>query len=289
MALTSTVTIAHAPLAIPGGNGYTVDATWYFPNQAQPPVGLIYLQHGFTRNSGNATALAQDLAERTNSIVVAPNISSNSADPYYIWNSPIARAVATMFEGDRAELTASASLAAGQPIVLPQQFVMGGGSAGGNLVAEAAEFLADDGATENLKALILFDTTNAPYVNTGLAKLSGTNSVPVMLLAAPPCSCNDYGRHTQRVLDNAPDQFIGVLLDNGSHLDGEGTTTDASVVQLCGGPILPQNATAAQVITAAWIYDAFTGSHTGIYGPQGTVVSIGGATARVNGVGDLPI
>jgi hypothetical protein len=230
-----------------------------------------------------------DLAERTNSIVVTPNISSASGDPYYIWNSPIARAVATMFEGDRAELTASASAAAGQPIVLPQQFVLGGGSAGGNLVLEAAEYLADDNATGNLKAVILFDTTNSAEVTAGMSKLTGANSVPVMLLASPPCSCNNYGGQTQSVLNNATDQFVGVMLDNGSHLDGEGVSTDASVVAICGPPVLPQNAAAAQVITAAWIIDVFTGSHTGIYGPTGSVISVGGATARVIGVGTDPI
>jgi hypothetical protein len=250
---------------------------------------VIYLQHGFTRTSANATALAMDLAERTNSIVVAPNISSNSSDPYYVWASPIARAVATMFEGDRAELTASASAAAGQPIVLPQQFVLGGGSAGGSLVLEAAEYLADDNATGNLKAVILFDTTNNPNVTAGMTKLTGANSVPVMLLASPPCSCNNYGGQTQSVLNNATDQFVGVMLDNGSHLDGEGVSTDASVVAICGPPVLPQNAAAAQVITAAWIIDVFTGSHTGIYGPTGSVISVGGATARVIGVGSDPI
>jgi dienelactone hydrolase len=289
LTLTSTVTNAHAPLLIPGSNGYTVDATWYFPNQAQPPVGVVYLQHGFTRTSANGAALAQDLAERTNSIVVAPNISSAYGDPYNIWNSPIERAVAKMFEGDRAELTASASAAAGQSIVLPQQFVLGGGSAGGNLVAAAAGYLADDGATGNLKALILFDATDNGDTTAGLAKLKAANSVPVMLMAAPPCSCNNFGAQTQTVLNNAPAQFIGVMLDNGSHLDGEGTSTDAAVVQLCGPPVLPQNAAAVQVITAAWINDVFTGSHNGIYGPNGAVIPVGGATARVIGVGSKPI
>jgi dienelactone hydrolase len=283
------VTIGHAPLAIPGGNGYTVDATWYFPNQAQPPVGVIYLQHGYTRTSANMASLAQDLAERTNSIVVAPNISSSPGDPYYIWNSPIEQAVAKMFEGNRTELTASASAAAGHSITLPQQFVLAGHSAGGNLVAAAAGYLADDGATGNLKAVILFDATDNGDTTAGLAKLKAANSVPVMLMAAPPCSCNNFGAQTQTVLNNAPAQFIGVMLDNGSHLDGEGTSTDQAVVQLCGPPVLPQNAAAVQVITAAWINDVFTGSHNGIYGPNGAVIPVGGATARVIGVGSKPI
>jgi hypothetical protein len=116
------ITIGHAPLTLPGSNGYTVDATWYFPNKGQQPVGVIYLQHGYTQTSLNLTALAQDLADRTNSIVVTPTLSSSSYDTYSLANNaPVEQAVATMFEGNRAELTASAGAAAGHSITLPQR------------------------------------------------------------------------------------------------------------------------------------------------------------------------
>jgi dienelactone hydrolase len=282
------VTIGHAPLAIPGGNGYTVDATWYFPNHAQPPVGVVYLEHGYTRNSANMASLAQDLAEQSNSIVVTPNISSQAGDPYNIFNSSIEQAVAKMFEGNRTELTASASAAAGRSITLPQHFVLAGHSAGGNLVAAAAGYLVGDGATSNLRGVVLFDPVNNGDAVAGLAKLNGT-SVPVLMIAAPPCSCNNFGAETTAIMNAAPHQFIGVELVNGSHLDSEGTSTDSVGVQFCGPAPTAANAAAVQVISSAWIKDLFTGSQSGIYGPNGAAFSIGGATGTVIGVGDKPI
>ncbi|ULE33593.1 Ig-like domain-containing protein [Mycobacterium sp. IDR2000157661] len=283
------LTIAHAPLMIPDSNGHTVDATWYFPNQEQAPVGVIYLQHGYTRSSANVAALAADLAERTNSIVVTPNVSSSYGHAYNIYDEPIERAVAKMFQGDRAELTASASAAAGRQITLPQQFALAGHSAGGNLVAASAGYLADAGAVTNLRAVILFDSVNDGDAVAGITKLTGANSVPVMLIAAEDCNCNNFGDHTETIVNNAPPQFIGVMLDGGSHLDVEGNTTDQHVVDFCGIPVAPHNAAAVQTITAAWINDVFTGSNSGIYGPDGAVISIGGATVEVIGVGDQPI
>jgi YVTN family beta-propeller protein/VCBS repeat-containing protein len=282
-------TSGHAPLTIPGTNGYTVDAAWYFPNQSQPPVGVIYLQHGYLRSNSHVSALAQQLADQTNSIVVTPQLSSNIGDPFNIWDATIERGVTKLFEGNRAELTASASAAAGHPVTLPQQFVLAGHSAGGNLAVAVAGYLADDNAIGNLKAVILFDSVDDGDTVVGMAKLTGSHTVPVMLIAAPPCSCNNFGVNTTTVLNNAPDQFIGVMLDNGGHLDSEGSTTDAIGVQFCGPTPTPANAAAVQTITAAWIDDVFTGSHTGIYGPAGAVIPINGATARVIGVGTAPI
>jgi hypothetical protein len=108
LATGTSITTGQAPLAIPGANGYAVNATWYSPNMDEPPVGLIYLQHGFFRAKANLSALAQQLADRRNSVVVTPTVTSNYFDPYNIWGSPMQRAVASMFSGDQSELTASA-------------------------------------------------------------------------------------------------------------------------------------------------------------------------------------
>jgi hypothetical protein len=156
-------------------------------------------------------------------------------------------------------------------------------------VEGAAGYLADAGATSNLKAVILFDPTDNGNGVIGLQKLTGANSVPVMLIAAPPCACNTLGAQTSMVLNNAPNRFIGVTLNTGSHLDAEGVNADTLALQFCGPAPTPQNAAALQTITAAWINDVFTGSQSGIYGPQGSVVSIGGAPATVIGVGNQPI
>ena len=68
----STVTVGRSKLQIDCGDGYTVDADWYFRTDDQPPTGLIYLQHGFAARAGFYNTTAAELAERTHSIVVAP-------------------------------------------------------------------------------------------------------------------------------------------------------------------------------------------------------------------------
>ena len=147
------VTIGRSPLVLPNTFGYAVPATWYFPNHDDAPVGLIYLQHGGLRTDTNVSALAVQLADRTNSIVVTPTVPTNPFDFYDIGNDPVERAVARLFAGNRSALTASAAAAAGHPVTLPQQVVLAGHSYGGNLVAAAAGYIADAGGAGNLKAV----------------------------------------------------------------------------------------------------------------------------------------
>jgi YVTN family beta-propeller protein/VCBS repeat-containing protein len=279
------ITTGVAPLTIPGSGGYTVSATWYFPNKDEPPAGVIYLQHGFFRTSANVSALAYQLADQTNSIVVTPTLSSNFFDPYNVWGVPIQQAVASMFSGDRSELTASASAAAGHAITLPDQFVLAGHSAGGELVSAAAGYMADNGAIDNLKAVILFDTTDSGQGRIGLAKLTGANTRPVYLIAAQPCACNSYGAHAYNILTSPPTEFVAVTLDGGSHLDAEGATTDWYAELFCGLTTV-RDATALQSITASWINHVFTGSPDDVVGPLGTAIAVDGVTTRVIGVSD---
>jgi YVTN family beta-propeller protein/VCBS repeat-containing protein len=284
----TSMTTGQSSLAIPGAGGRTLSATWYFPNKDERPAGLIYLQHGFFRSSANVSALARQLADSTNSIVVTPTISSDYFDPYNIWGSPIQRAVALMFSGDRSALTASASAAAGRPVSLPDAYVLAGHSAGGSIVSAAAGHLADSGAIGGLKAVILFDTVDTGEGKVGLGKLRGANARPVYLIAAQPCSCNYGGGHANSIINSPPDEFVAIMLDGGGHVDVEGVTTDWYASLFCGGS-RPQNVTALQGITASWVNHVFTGSPTGITGPKGTVIPLGNATARVIGFSSAPV
>jgi hypothetical protein len=49
---------------------------------------------------------------------------------------------------------------------------------------------------------------------------------------------------------------------------------------VCGFP-LPRNVAAVQTIAEGWIRDAFTGSHTGLYGAPGQLIKVDGATVQV--------
>ena len=99
-------------------------------------------------SKSNVSTLAVQLAERTNSVVVAPTVTSNffAADGCWINGDQMHRAIATLFAGDRAALTASAAAAAGRPVRLPRPFVLAGHSADGNLAAAVAGYTTENGA-----------------------------------------------------------------------------------------------------------------------------------------------
>ena len=279
-----TVTIGRSTLALASGTGYTVEATWYFPNSDEPPAGLIYLQHGGSRQDIHVAALAQQLAERTNSIVVTPTISSNGWDRFYMQNEITEQAVAGLFQGDRVALTASAAAAAGHSVDLPQQFVFAGHSLGGSLVSAAAGHLAKADKTADLKAVILFDRNGDDFNATAsLNNLTGTHAVPVRLISSPPCACNTWGIGTMLSLSTQPENFMAIVLNGGTHLDAEGASTDLLGLAGCWQATPPpSNVMAVQTLAVDWITDAFTGSQTGVYDPVGSIVSLdGGRTAEV--------
>lgn len=286
----STVTIGRSTLDIGCGCGQKVDALWVFPNKEQPPNGLIYLQHGFFRSNNNMAAMAIQLADATNSVVVAPTISSNpfASDGCWINGAPEQQAVAELFTGDRAALTASASAAAGHPVSLPQPFVLAGHSAGGNLATAVAGYTVDNGSVSDLRAVVLFDAVDSGgQMSAALAKLTGVNYRPVYQIASPCSLCNGFGSGTAALHQARPDQFIGVLVKHGTHIDAEGASTSLLAELVCGFP-LPRNVAAVQTIADGWILDAFTGSHTGLYGAPGQLINVDGATVKVLPYQEVP-
>ena len=100
----STVTVRSSTLRIDCANGYEVPADWYIPASAEqtPPQRLIYLQHGFLAAGPWYSYTAATLAEQTNSIVVAPSITSNflSCDACWLGAPRMQQAVANLFEDD---------------------------------------------------------------------------------------------------------------------------------------------------------------------------------------------
>ena len=161
----STVTVKSSTLEI--ANGQVVPADWYYPETDVPPERLIYLQHGFLVTGPMYSYTAAYLAEGTNSIVVAPSLTSNpfAADSMWLGGDGMQRAVADLFVGRREELTDSA-LAAGyaeqyglepEEAALPQQFALVGHSLGGGLVAGVAGYTVDNGAAADLVGVILLD------------------------------------------------------------------------------------------------------------------------------------
>lgn len=246
----SKVTIGHSTLTIPCGcDGTTVDALWYVPNQDTAPEGLVYLQHGFFRNNRAMSALAVEIAERTNSVVVAPTLSSNflTGNGCWINGEPMQQAVAELFEDDRAALTASA-FAAGYAAPLPRRFVLSGHSAGGGLAVTVAALLRDD---DDLAGVVMFDgVTSRERMAASLTALP--LDLQVLQIAAPPSAWNAFGEATDTLVVFRPGQFVGVLLEGGTHIDSEGSSSDPLARLLVGTP-RPANVAAVPVLAAQWI------------------------------------
>lgn len=273
----SSVTVGRAPLDLGCDCGQTVNARWYFPNQEQDPAGIIYLQHGFFRNDRAVSALAVQLAERTNSVVVAPTLSSNPFAPggWWINGAPMPQAVAGLFD-DRTALTASA-VAAGwdSSTPLPETFILAGHSAGGGLAAAAAGHAKNN---ENLAGVIMFDgVSSGDRVARALADLEGSG-VQVLQIAAPPSAWNNSGSTTDALVAARPGEFAGVRLVGGTHIDAEGASSDLFAHLLVGVP-RPANVQAVQVLATDWILTMYAGGT--VEDVPGTVIRIGDATAVV--------
>ncbi len=135
----SGVTVKRSTLVI--SEGHEVPADWYFPEgslteEAPPPERIIYLQHGFLARGVFYDYTASYLAEHTNSIVVAPSLTSNifATDGMWLGGDQMHRAVADLFLDENDALLQSAIAAGYTKDVLPQQVVLVGHSLGGGLV-----------------------------------------------------------------------------------------------------------------------------------------------------------
>jgi len=298
----STVTVRTSTLQI---NGHPVDANWYFP--AGAPQGVIYLQHGVMAIGPMYSYTAAYLAEKTNSVVLTPTLTSNlfASDGFWLGGAPAQQDVAALFLGNRDALTASALAAGyahqyGPGSVLPTKFVLAGHSLGGTTTSGAAGFYAqavtDGGIDNNQAGVILFDATAGTALPAALEKLNGLKRyVPVLEIGAPR---NNFDTLTA----SRPRNFNGVVLNGGVHMDslqgGNPLVEFASYLFTLGFP-RPQNPPATQILAAGWIndmlagrLDASTGACTsakcqGTYaGPGETVVintAKGTATAVVIG------
>ena len=284
------VVAGHSTLAIPCGDGCTVPADWYLPTGAEAPNGVIWLQHGFIAGAGWYDKLATTLAEQTNSIVVAPTLSSNPLTSGGKWlNGDVMQHAVADLLADRTALTASAAAAYGHPVDLPDRIVLAGHSAGGGLAATVAGYAADMGATGaigDILGVVMFDGVPLDgALPTALAKLVGVNDRPVLQIAAHPYTWNNSGEGTDQLVAARPDRFDGVRLVNGSHIDS--MQASDPLIGLAGnlfaGYARAENQLAVQTLAVGWINDMYFGTDDGIYGTAGETLTIGDATADVLG------
>ena len=213
----STVTVRNSSLQIT--DTITVPANWYYPEGDNPPDRLILLSHGFLAIGPMYSYTAARLAESTNSIVVTPTLTSNPFADGGLWlgGDGMHTAVADLFVGNRAALTASA-LAAGYAeqynldpadAVLPEKFALAGHSLGGALVSGVAGHLVDNGAADDLVGVILLDgVPTGDQLPNALTKLAAYEKktgryIPVREIGAP-LNLLELAEQRQRVVDAGP-------------------------------------------------------------------------------------
>ncbi|KUI22808.1 hypothetical protein AU193_11035 [Mycobacterium sp. GA-1285] len=276
----STVTVRSSTLRIDcacaEGEGKEVPADWYIPETQDgvPPDRLIYLQHGFLASAPWYSHTAAALAERTNSIVVAPSISSNffALDGCWLGGAPMHEAMAGLFLDENSALKESAE-AAGYYGPIPERVVLMGHSLGGGAVSGMAGYMADDERIERLAGVVLLDGValgGPSRMTESLRKVP--LDIPIYQLAAPVYMWNNFGSGLDALAAARPTGFIGVTLVNGSHVDAMrgGNPLIQFAQELVAGFSRPENAAAAQMLMVGWVNDMFAGEQTnGIYLERG--------------------
>ncbi|GAY16537.1 lipocalin family protein [Mycobacterium sp. shizuoka-1] len=269
------VLVGHSRLDIPGAFiGKTVAADWYFPTQADGSVdaqGVIWLQHGFGATNTFYSALAKDLAQQTNSIVVAPTLSSipMTFSGGCLTCEVTQQDAAALLGPDRSTLLSSAVAAGYTGAELPERFVLAGHSAGGGFAtAVADDYLAgNDGQYDptDLVGVLMFDgVSNGSLDGSFATQVSALAAAgkPIYQIAAPAQSWNLFGATTNVLSATLPGTFIGVVLQGGSHVDsmlGVNPIFDA-VLQLVTRRVPAGNTAAVYTLSNGWINDMYSGA-----------------------------
>ncbi|GFG52202.1 alpha/beta hydrolase [Mycolicibacterium agri] len=268
-ALRDDVTVRRSTLTI--REGHDVPADWYFPTGDTPPEGVIYLQHGFLARGVFYDYTAANLATQTNSIVVAPSLTSNifATDGMWLGGDQMHRAVADLFTDENTALLASAQAAGYEGDALPTKVVLVGHSLGGGLVIDTARYMQRNGSADRLAGVLMLDGVSFTDPRPILEDLDG---IPVYNLSATPYFWNLFGSmdHALAGLDDG--DFHGVQLRGGLHSDAMigGNPLVAFGAYLLTGFSQPANVEASQILAATWINDMFTGTRTdGFYGEPG--------------------
>ncbi|MCB0923114.1 MAG: lipocalin family protein [Mycobacterium sp.] len=273
----SGVQIGHSRLEMPGAFiGNTVAADWYFPTQVDGTVdaqGVIWLQHGFGAINSFYSALATDLAMQTNSIVVAPTLSSipfTFSGGCLVCTTSQEAAAALFLDPDRAALLDSALAAGytGNPTELLGAFVLSGHSAGGGFATAVASDYLDQGTgaqDAELAGVVMFDgVSNGASDGTFTEQVDVllTAGTPIYQIAAPAQSWNAFGATSNALAEALAGNFAGVVLTGGSHVDsmiGSNPIIDL-VLQLVTQFVPAGNTDATHLLSTGWINDMYAGN-----------------------------
>ncbi|MGV0642493.1 alpha/beta hydrolase [Mycolicibacterium sp. XJ2546] len=272
--LGSSVTVRSTTLRIDcgcaPGEGTNVPVDWYFPEGAEenPPDRMIYLQHGFLAAGPWYSYTAAALATQTDSIVVAPSITSNflAADACWLGAPSMHEAIAGLFNEDNTALAESVART-GYTGPVPDRVVLMGHSLGGGAVSGAAGYMADNGTADRLAGVVLLDGVGLDDSMTDALRKVPLD-IPIYQIAAPRYFWNQFGVGSTALLDARPGQFVGVTLEGGSHVDTMrgGNPLIQFAQQAVSGFSQPRNVAAARHLMVTWANDMFAGDQaTGVY------------------------
>lgn len=257
----SGVTVKRSTLQI---GDQEVPADWYFPEgynadpNAPPPERIIYLQHGFLARGVFYDYTASYLAKETNSVVVAPTLTSNifATDGMWLGGDPMHRAVADLFKDDNPALLESAQAAGYKQDELPGQVVLIGHSLGGGLVIDTARYMKENGTSDKLAGVVMLDGVSFTDPVPILEDLDG---IPVYNLSATPYPWNLFGTMDAALAQVRPDDFTGAQMFFGFHSDAMvgGNPLIQLGAYLITGYGGPANVAATQILAAGWINDMF--------------------------------
>lgn len=269
------VQIGHSRLEMPGAFlGDTVAADWYIPTQADGTVdaqGVIWLQHGFAATNIFYSELAMTLAMKTNSIVMAPTLSSipfTFSGGCLICSTSEQAAAQIFLEEGRSRLVQSAldaGLDAAYTDQLLGKFAITGHSAGGGFSAAVASDYLDNGNESqdaNLIGVIMFDGVSFGFLDGTFADEVQTLKAagkPIYQIAAPAQAWNAFGATTDELVEALDGSFAGVVLANGSHVDamiGVNPLFDF-VLQLVTQRVPDGNTAAVFTLSTGWLNDMF--------------------------------
>ncbi len=185
------------------GDGFEVPADWYIPEVKEgetAPTRLIYLQHGFLASGPWYSYTAATLAEQTNSIVVAPSITSNflASDACWLGAPAMQQAVANLFEDENTALADSLG-ATGYQGALPQEVVLVGHSLGGGLVAGTASYMVENETVGKLRGVVMLDGVGLDDSMADSLE-NVPDGIPIYQLAAPKYFWNQFGVGTDALL-----------------------------------------------------------------------------------------
>jgi lipocalin len=235
------VRAAASTLGIPAGpRGFVTSADWYFPTQANGRVsanGLVWLQRGERGDTAAFAALAAQIAGQTNSIVVAPAISSFEIPTQpgsFLGGAALQQAVADMMLGDRGALAVSAT-AAGYQGVLPMPILLTGQLTGGGFAAAVAALTVDNGAAADLAGVVMIDGVASPRQFAPVVDQLVSMDIPLYQIASPPQAANNWGSTTEQLVALLPDRFVGVQFDDASPLDAVSTLATGWINDIYGG------------------------------------------------------